>query len=48
MYNSWQKRKARLIALLDTGEDEDAQGLALDRIVHGQSVIGKTCKSVSE
>lgn len=41
---SWSKRKARLIKLLDSGEDEDAVALALDRILHGQSVIGKTCE----
>ena len=38
----WQKRKNRLSYLLNSPEDEDAEGLALDRILHGQSVIGKT------
>lgn len=46
MYTSWRKRKTRLTTLLDTEEDEDAQGLALDRILHGQSVIGKTCETI--
>lgn len=41
---SWSKRKTRLIKLLESGEDEDTVSLALDRILHGQSVIGKTCK----
>lgn len=40
---SWSQRKARLASLLKSGQgDEDAEGLALDRILHGQSVIGKT------
>lgn len=42
MSQSWPRRRARLGALLDT-EDEDEQALALDRLLHGQSVIGKTC-----
>jgi len=52
MSQSWHKRKARLGALLQiTGassqtEDEDQLlGVALDRILHGQRVIGKTGKS---
>ncbi|EGN94476.1 hypothetical protein SERLA73DRAFT_188399 [Serpula lacrymans var. lacrymans S7.3] len=40
---SWLKRKARLGSLLSSSGDEDEEGLALDRILHGQSVIGKTC-----
>ncbi|KAA1467069.1 kinase-like protein [Dentipellis sp. KUC8613] len=43
---SWKKRKARLDELLGSEADEDAEGLALDRILHGQSVIGKTSKTV--
>lgn len=43
MSPSWAKRKSRLAALLQCESgDEDAEGLALDRILHGQSVIGKT------
>lgn len=42
MSASWLKRKTRLNALLGEQDNEDAQGLALDRILHGQSVIGKT------
>jgi hypothetical protein len=42
MFTSWLKRKARLGALLQSSGDEDEDGLALDRILHGQSVIAKT------
>ncbi|SRR6266403_1966932 len=42
MFTSWLKRKARLGTLLQTNGDEDEDGLALDRILHGQSVIAKT------
>ncbi|KAF8066601.1 kinase-like protein [Lyophyllum atratum] len=42
---SWVQRKARLALLLKSQDDEDAEGLALDRILHGQSVIGKTAKT---
>ncbi|KAG5645394.1 hypothetical protein DXG03_006347 [Asterophora parasitica] len=42
---SWFHRKQRLVELLNTQGDEDAEGLALDRILHGQSVIGKTSKT---
>jgi|SRR5882762_1409719 hypothetical protein len=42
---SWTKRKARLSSLLDIQGDGDSEGLALDRILHGQSIIGKTCES---
>ncbi|OBZ66696.1 Serine/threonine-protein kinase MRCK alpha [Grifola frondosa] len=41
----WRKRKARLAALLNVDGDDDAEALALDRILHGQSVIGKTSKT---
>ena len=34
----------RLNSLLIDDGDEDAKSLALDRILHGQNVIGKTCK----
>ncbi|TDL17569.1 kinase-like protein [Rickenella mellea] len=42
----WRDRKARLKALLGSDGDEEEEGLALDRILHGQSVIGKTAKTV--
>src|SRR6267154_2151886 len=42
MFTSWLKRKARLGTLLQSNGDEDQDGLALDRILHGQSVIAKT------
>ncbi|KAJ6598203.1 kinase-like domain-containing protein [Mycena vulgaris] len=45
MSTPWLTRKARLRALLKTTSDEDAAGLALDRILHGQNVIGKTTKT---
>lgn len=40
---SWHQRKTRLAALLKSQGDEDADGMALDRLMHGQNVIGKTC-----
>jgi len=42
MFTSWLKRKARLDTLLQSNGDEGEDGLALDRILHGQSVIAKT------
>lgn len=42
MLTSWLKRKARLGTLLQSTGNEDQDGLALDRILHGQSVIAKT------
>lgn len=42
----WLQRKTKLAALLKSQGDEDADGTALDRILHGQNVIGKTCESV--
>jgi hypothetical protein len=44
---SWLQRKEKLAALLKSDGDEDADGLALDRLLHGQNVIGKTRKSIS-
>jgi len=38
----WHQRKARLASLLKSHGDEEADGIALDRLMHGQSVIGKT------
>ncbi|KAN0141575.1 kinase-like protein [Lactarius tabidus] len=46
MITTWLKRKARLGALLQSSGDEDEDGLALDRILHGQSVIAKTAKTI--
>jgi hypothetical protein len=46
MSSKWQKRKTRLRELLNSSEDNDEEGLALDRILHGQSVIGKTCMTL--
>ncbi|KDR79474.1 hypothetical protein GALMADRAFT_243570 [Galerina marginata CBS 339.88] len=42
---SWHQRKTRLSSLLKGLGDEDAEGIALDRLMHGQSVIGKTAKT---
>ncbi|EKM50167.1 uncharacterized protein PHACADRAFT_213919 [Phanerochaete carnosa HHB-10118-sp] len=45
MSGSWRKRKTRLNSLLNDDGDEDAKSLALDRILHGQTVIGKTSRT---
>lgn len=45
MSQTWKNRKTRLSSLLNSDGDEDAEALALDRILHGQSVIGKTSKT---
>ncbi|TFY77005.1 hypothetical protein EWM64_g7008 [Hericium alpestre] len=42
---SWKQRKARMGTLLQSRGDEDADGLTLDRVLHSQSVIGKTFKT---
>jgi len=42
---SWHQRKARLALLLKIAEDEDSEAEALDRLMHGQTVIGKTSES---
>ena len=40
---SWYKRKTRLSSLIGTAEDgEDGEAIALDQLMHGQTVIGKT------
>jgi len=39
---SWRSRKERLNVLLKSFGDEDADGIALDRLMHGQNIIGKT------
>jgi hypothetical protein len=45
---SWRQRKTRLATLLNGNnqDDEDAEGVAIDRLMHGQNVIGKTGTSV--
>ncbi|KAJ3784639.1 kinase-like protein [Lentinula aff. detonsa] len=42
---SWIHRKTRLQELLKSRGDEDEDGLALDRLLHGQLVIGKTSRT---
>ncbi|TFK19767.1 kinase-like protein [Coprinopsis marcescibilis] len=41
----WRQRKTRLAALVLSRCDEDVDGTAVDRLMHGQSVIGKTTKT---
>ncbi|KAH7909466.1 kinase-like protein [Hygrophoropsis aurantiaca] len=41
----WSSRKTRLAALLNVHGDEGEEGIALDRILHGQNVIGKTART---
>jgi hypothetical protein len=40
---SWYTRKTRLRLLLKSCGNEGEDALALDRLLHGQAVIGKTC-----
>ncbi|KIK95782.1 hypothetical protein PAXRUDRAFT_139953 [Paxillus rubicundulus Ve08.2h10] len=42
---TWAERKDLLASLLQTRDDDD-EGLALDRILHGQNTIGKTSKTI--
>ena len=42
MSTSWAQRKVKLRAILGNDADEDGEGLALDGLLHGQSVIGRT------
>ncbi|TBU46771.1 kinase-like protein [Dichomitus squalens] len=42
---SWQKRKTRLSSLI-SADGEDAEGTVLDQLMHGQTVIGKTAKTI--
>ena len=43
MSPTWANRKSRLISLLNTCPgDEEEEGRALDRLEHGQNVIGKS------
>lgn len=39
---TWFKRKTKLGALLNTTGNEEDDGLALDRLLHGSTVIGQT------
>lgn len=41
---SWTKRKTLLGSLLNS-LDDDEEGLALDRILHGQRIIGRTART---
>ncbi|KIM59924.1 hypothetical protein SCLCIDRAFT_1217373 [Scleroderma citrinum Foug A] len=41
----WAERKALLSSLLRAQDDEE-QGLALDRVLHGQSAVGKTLTTI--
>lgn len=43
---SWAERKDILSSLLQA-RDDDEEGIALDRVLHGQNTIGKTCKCFS-
>lgn len=40
---SWAERKDILTSLLQARGDDD-EGIALDRVLHGQNTIGRTCK----
>ena len=43
MSSRWLKRRTRLRELLTISVlDEDEEALAIDRVLHGQNVIGKT------
>jgi len=42
---SWSTRKTRLDVLLKSHGDEHEDGLVLDRLMHGQAVIGETGQS---
>lgn len=41
MSTSWPQRKAQLRTLLDCNGDDEEEGLALDRALHGQVPLGK-------
>ncbi|PIL25264.1 hypothetical protein GSI_13153 [Ganoderma sinense ZZ0214-1] len=43
---SWYKRKTRLSSLISADGGEDAEGSLLDQLMHGQTVIGKTAKTI--
>lgn len=41
---SWHKRKTRLSSLIAAEDGEDGEAVAMDQLMHGQTVIGKTGK----
>ncbi|KAK0217462.1 kinase-like domain-containing protein [Armillaria nabsnona] len=43
---SWIKRKSRLQELLQSHGNKEEDGLVLDRLLHGQSVIDKTSRTI--
>ncbi|KAM5544257.1 hypothetical protein V8D89_001917 [Ganoderma adspersum] len=43
---SWYKRKTRLSSLISADGGEDVEGSMLDQLMHGQTVIGKTAKTI--
>ncbi|KAI0028858.1 kinase-like domain-containing protein [Vararia minispora EC-137] len=45
MYTTWSTRKQRLGVLLGSDGSETEEGLALDRLLHGQRIIGGTSKT---
>ncbi|KAF7419270.1 hypothetical protein PC9H_001857 [Pleurotus ostreatus] len=42
---AWRSRKHRLDFLLQSQGDDDQDGIVLDRLLHGQSIIGKTART---
>ncbi|KAH8112029.1 kinase-like domain-containing protein [Phellopilus nigrolimitatus] len=43
---TWPNRKAQLRSLLDcTSNDDEQEGVTLDRLLHGQAIIGRTQKT---
>lgn len=43
---SWFHRKVKLQTLLGNCGDDEEEGIALDRVLHGQTAVGKTQKTV--
>jgi len=47
MSSRWLKRRTCIRELLTiSAQDEDEEALAIDRVLHGQNVIGKTAKTI--
>ncbi|THH05678.1 hypothetical protein EW145_g4616 [Phellinidium pouzarii] len=42
---AWYQRKSQIQTLLGCNGNDEEEGIALDRLLHGQAVIGKTQKS---
>ncbi|KAH9921683.1 kinase-like protein [Epithele typhae] len=42
----WHERKSRLSSLIGANDGEDGEAVAMDQLMHGQSVIGKTAKTI--